>query len=105
MVAILLSTCDAYEAFARFTLCQLDLHWGNHPPVFISGLSRFSLAEVKHLPFSGDTRDWVGITLQAVTEIYVQGFLWLYLILDDHPPLGPCTAIISIEACRIRQRI
>jgi hypothetical protein len=92
MIAILLSTCDAYEAFAYFTFRQLNLHWDVHPQVFVSGLSCPSFAQVKHLPFSGDPRDWVGITLQAVTEIHKQGFPWLYLVLDDHPPLGPCNS-------------
>ena len=34
----------------------------------------------------------IGITLDAVRCIEERGVDWLYLILDDHPPFGPCNA-------------
>lgn len=89
-VTILLSTCDAYEPVARLTLRLLDAWWPGHPPVVVCGLKRSALASAASLPFEGDPRDWIGITLQAVSHLERQGMEWLYLILDDHPPVGPC---------------
>jgi hypothetical protein len=90
MIAILLSTCDAYEEIAHFTFKQLDICWKGHPPVFVCGLNRRSFTKGQQLPFSGDSRDWVGIIIQAVDELQARGVEWFYLILDDHPPFGPC---------------
>jgi hypothetical protein len=91
-VAILLSTCDAYAAVARFTLQRLDACWPAHPDVFVCGLSEPSGAVGTTLPLGDDPRDWIGITLRAVRSLEGQGAEWLYLILDDHPPFGPCNA-------------
>ena len=90
MIAILLSTCDAYEEIAHFTFRQLDICWKGHPPVFVCGLSHRSFTQGQQLPISGDPHDWVGITLQAVEELQARGVAWFYLVLDDHPPFGPC---------------
>lgn len=86
-IAILLSTCDTYAPVAHFTRAQLDACWPGHPPVWFCGLTT---AADNFLPFTGDARDWVGITYQAVTALVARGVEWLYLILDDHPPFGPC---------------
>ncbi|MEI6168069.1 MAG: hypothetical protein WCS52_12835 [bacterium] len=91
-IAILLSTCDAYQPVANFTLGRLDTCWPDHPEVFICGLTRPALKPDACLPFIGNPRDWIGITLQAVTALEARGIEWLYLILDDHAPFGPCNA-------------
>jgi hypothetical protein len=88
-LAILLSTCDAYAPVARFTHARLDTCWADHPPVWFCGLTA---AADDVLPFTGDARDWIGITHQAVAALAARGVEWLYLILDDHPPFGPCQA-------------
>jgi hypothetical protein len=91
-VAILLATCDAYVPVAGYTLGQLDAFWPNHPDVFISGQTQPVLKPELCLPFAGDPRDWIGITLQAATALEIGGVQWLYLVLDDHAPFGPCNA-------------
>lgn len=91
-IAILLSTCDAYQPVANFTLDRLDTCWADHPEVFICGLTQPALKPDRCLPFTGDPRNWIGITLQAVEALEARGVDWLYLILDDHAPFGPCNA-------------
>jgi hypothetical protein len=91
-LAILLPTCDAYAPVARFTLGRLDACWPGHPEVFVCGIAGSPMPSGKLLPLTVDPRDWVGIALDAVTRLQQQGVVWLYLILDDHPPFGPCNA-------------
>lgn len=91
-IAILLPTCDAYLPVADFTLRRLDAWWPGHPEIYVSGLDRGSAARGRRLPATADPRDWVGLTLDAVSRLRGLGHEWLYLILDDHPPLGPCNA-------------
>lgn len=89
-IALLLSTCDAYEPVARYTLGRLGACWPQHPGVFVCGLTRPAPKPAAGLPFSGDPRDWIGITLQAVTALEERSVEWIYLVLDDHAPFGPC---------------
>lgn len=90
--AILLPTCDAYAAVADFTLRRLDVCWPGHPPVFVCGLTRAAHEPPHRLPCTNDPGDWIGTALDAVTRLRELGYEWLYLILDDHPPFGPCNA-------------
>lgn len=87
-LCILLSTCDAYAAVAGQTQRMLALHWPRHPRLFTCGLSEVSGDD--QLPFQGSDRDWIGITRQAFQHLRERGHAWAYLILDDHPPMGPC---------------
>jgi hypothetical protein len=91
-LAILLSTFDAYASVARLTLERLDACWPGHPEVFVCGIgdSRAPFGNV--LPLAAAPDDWVGITLGAVRDLQEEGAEWIYLILDDHPPFGPCNA-------------
>jgi hypothetical protein len=91
-LAILVSTCDAYAPVAGFTLTRLDACWPGHPEVLVCGLSESTVSCGKRLPLTADPRDWVGIMLDAARCLEDQGADWLYLILDDHPPFGPCNA-------------
>lgn len=91
-LAILLSTCDAYAPVARITLRRLDACWPAHPEVFVCGISESGAALGNRLPSIADPGDWVGVTLDAVRRLEERGAEWLYLILDDHPPFGPCNA-------------
>jgi hypothetical protein len=90
--AILLPTCDAYAPVADFTAERLDAWWPGHPEVFVCGLAGAPPLPDRHLPLTADPRDWIGIVLDAVGDLQARGFDWLYLILDDHPPFGPCNA-------------
>lgn len=91
-VAILLPTHDAYAPAARLTLRRLDACWPDHPEVFVCGLTGSPAGFGTLLPRVADPRDWVGIALDAVGSVQARGVQWLYVILDDHPPLGPCAA-------------
>jgi len=90
--AILIPTCEAYAPAAAFTLERLDVWWPGHPDVFVCGLAAPPPQFERCLPLTADPRDWVGIALDAVRCLQEQGAEWLYLILDDHPPFGPCDA-------------
>lgn len=75
---ILLSTCDRYRPVAEWTESLVDRQWRDHPP-----LRRWGL---------GDDRDWMTVTRDGVAAMQQEGFRWIYLVLDDHPPVGPCQA-------------
>jgi hypothetical protein len=77
-VCILLSTCDRYLPVAQWTESLIGRTWTHHPP-----LRRWGL---------GDDRDWMTVTRDGVAAMQREGFRWIYLILDDHPPVGPCRA-------------
>src|SRR5262245_38550485 len=91
-LAILLPTWNDYVPVARFTLTQLKARWPEHPKVFVCGVERAPESFPALLPLTADPRDWVGIVLDAVRDLQDRGVAWLYLILDDHPPFGPCNA-------------
>lgn len=88
--AILISTCDRYRALARWTAGRLDDLWEEHPPVFFAGLS--GREEEGDLTRRSDERDWMGVARDAVVDLLGRGFSSVYLILEDHPPLGRCHA-------------
>ena len=77
-VGILLSTCDRYRPVAEWTESLINRAWQDHPTVVRWGL--------------GDQRDWMTVTRDGVVSMRKQGFRWIYLVLDDHPPVGPCRA-------------
>ena len=91
-VAILIPTCDAYARVASITSRRLDTLWHGHPPAFVCGLRQYDLFPDGGLPCVADPADWIGIVLDAAAHLGTQGFDWLYLVLDDHPPFGPCNA-------------
>lgn len=86
-VAILVSTFDRYERLARWTVARIERLWLGHPPVFFSGLS---VGSQDCLPYQFDPKDWMGVSLSAVEALLEKAFTHVYLILDDHPPLGAC---------------
>jgi hypothetical protein len=91
-LAILLPTWDHYVPVARLTLRQLDARWPGHPKVFVCGVAGSRGPFENILPLAADPSDWVGVVLHAVQCLEEQRVEWLYLILDDHPPFGPCNA-------------
>lgn len=91
MIGILISTFERYQSIAHFTEQQIKRHWATPPPIFFSGLTRtFSDSQDRYLSFTSDPRDWMSVTLEAVEQMRHRGFTHAYLILDDHPPMGPC---------------
>ncbi|MCF7729077.1 MAG: hypothetical protein K9M81_01775 [Chthoniobacterales bacterium] len=95
MIGILLSSFERYERIAHFTERQIKKYWVAHPPLFFSGLLR---DEECYLNFKSDSRNWMGVTLEAVQEMRYRGFTHVYLILDDHPPVGACDDVFLNES-------
>ena len=46
--------------------------------------------ESNHLPLVNETSDWLGILDSGVQFLIGRDYNQVYLILDDHLPLGPC---------------
>lgn len=90
-VCILIPTCARYVDMARFTKRMLDRFWPRHPHVFLCGVPGFGAGQ-GFLLSRADPRDWMGGVLDATRELRARGFSRVYLILDDHPPFGPCHA-------------
>lgn len=86
---ILISSCEKYRPLAEWTGERIGRLWSDHPPIFFSGLRG---NETHHLPLRSNERDWMSVTLDAVSDLLNQGFSHAYLILDDLPPLGICNA-------------
>ena len=87
MIGILISTFERYAKIAHFTKQEIKKQWVGYPPLFFSGLLEQG---ERYLSFKSDSRDWMGVTLEAVIEMRHRGLTHAYLILDDHPPVGPC---------------
>ena len=87
---ILIPSYEKYRVLAGFTASQIDHHWREHPPIFFCGLSVPAHETHTLLMFERASDDWLGILIDAVRELRKRGFRMVYVILDDHPPLGPC---------------
>ncbi len=94
MLAILISTFDRYEKLAHWTAVQIERQWADHPPIFYSGLRG---DDIRYLDYKEGEKDWMSITLHAVEQLQQRGFTQAYLILDDHPPVGPCHEVALNE--------
>jgi len=89
-VCILLSTCDKYSRLAELTVELIHERWNDHPSIFVCGLSTPLRGNSETLLLGGDSLDWIGITKVAVEKLLSNGYKKVYLLLDDHPPLGMC---------------
>lgn len=94
MLAILISTFARYEELARWTAAQIERQWASHPPIFYSGLKG---EHAGYLHYDKEEKDWMSVTLHAVEQLQQRGFTHAYLILDDHPPVGPCHEVALNE--------
>lgn len=92
-LAILLSACDKYAPLAKLTASRLDQLWAAHPPIYFSGLSPGALDSGNLAPLTCVATDWMLVTRQACEYLLERGFKLCYLVLDDHPPFGPCHAV------------
>lgn len=84
---ILISTFEKYHRLAEWTARRIEVEWRDHPPIFYAGLEADGGASIG---FRGESSDWMGVNLDAVVLLRKKGFTHVYLILDDHPPVGPC---------------
>ena len=89
-LVILMPTFDRYRWLADFSARWLDRWWPSHPPLWRCGCSQ-DLGP-RDLPLQRDSRDWMGIALDAARAQAEQGVRQAYVILDDLPPLGVCHA-------------
>ena len=87
---ILIPSYEKYRVLAGFTARQIDRHWRDHPPIFFCGFSVPVDQSDALLILHRSSDDWIGILMDAVRDVRKKGFKMVYLILDDHPPLGPC---------------
>jgi hypothetical protein len=85
---ILISTCEKYRPLMEFTRERLREFWKDAPPLRLCGLGGDPMA----LPLRDDPRDWMKVTRSACDDLIADGFSQVYLILEDHPPLGRCHA-------------
>lgn len=88
---ILLLTTDRYVQVAEFCIEQLRANWPSHPSLHVCGCSQ-PLTRGNFIPYKCASADWAGICLEAVERLIAEGIEYSYLILDDHPPFGPCAA-------------
>jgi len=96
------------EAASLLTIRLLNRHWPQHPPLFRIGVAPVSEGD---LPFEGDTHAWIEVIQSGARQLIEKGFEAVYLILDDHPPVGPChevhlnetlpAAMAALGACYI----
>lgn len=83
---LLVPTAPRYEPLARWTCGQIARFWPGHPEIFLCG------TENAHLPLRDDPRDWMRVVHSACRDLLGRGHVQAYVILDDHPPIGPCHA-------------
>jgi len=83
---ILLSTCEKYRALAEFTTARIRESWAAPPPMRFAGIAQREDA----LPLRDDPGNWMRVTRSACGDLLDAGFENAWVILDDHPPLGPC---------------
>lgn len=86
--AILIPTCDRYRDICNTGIAWLQAYWKNHPPIYVCGVCEFPGQNT--LTFTVHSRNWIGIAYEAVTQLENEGVDYLYLILDDHPPVAKC---------------
>ncbi len=85
---VLIPTCDKHSWVARLNRVIIQEEWPGHPEIWFCGAS--IAGEPEWLPVRGDPGDWVGILQDAVETLWSRGTNLVYLILDDHLPVGPC---------------
>ena len=91
-IAILLSGCERYRKILDFTKNEIVSLWHNHPPIYSCGFKGADIEpgfNLKNIP-----SEWGKIHLEAVQYLREHGYDKIYLIIDDHPPLGECNSEI-----------
>ncbi len=86
-LCILVPTFPDCEDIAEFTVSRIKKFWPDHPKLFLCGLGRGEISS------TSPHADWMTILYEACEALWKRGFRKVYLLLDDHPPLGPCHAL------------
>ncbi|MCI5131507.1 MAG: hypothetical protein D3904_08270, partial [Candidatus Electrothrix sp. EH2] len=87
---ILMCTWSAYTEVASASCNLIDQHWQNHPDIYIVGGNK--IEKRRKIPFTSSENDWIGMACEAVQWLKDKGVRYCYLIIDDHPPVGPCNS-------------
>ncbi len=89
-VAILVPVWQSYRWMAPLTLRLLDRFWPSHPPVWFCGLGPDP--HLPSLPVSPgtDLTNWSAMVLEGVEHLRRKGIGLVYLVAEEHVPLGPC---------------
>lgn len=92
-VCILISVYHPYRWTAFFTHELIGKYWPNHPPLFFCGLTPEEAGPLPCLPVRKEElpRVWGHFVLDACRELKSRGFSKTYFLLEDHPPLAPCS--------------
>ena len=86
---ILIPTFDRYLDLARITARRIDELWPEHPPIFFCGLTG---RDERNLSLRSPPDNWIAVLADACHDLRGKGARLVYLILDDHPAMGPCHA-------------
>lgn len=91
-LAILMPVWHGYRALVPLSLSLLDKYWPGHPPVILGGLTSEEAGAANHVPVTDPARrgNWSWMLRDAATQVAAQGFTHVYLIAEEHVPLGPC---------------
>ncbi len=87
---ILVPVWRDYEWIAPIALERIDTCWPSHPEIRFCGLSETKGLPAFPLDPGTDTTNWTQVLLGGVEKMRALGFGRVYLILEEHIPLGPC---------------
>ena len=87
-LGILVPVWRDYQWIAPLTMTELGRRWPSHPEVWFCGLE--ASCGLPALPLTADRSNWTQVLLEGVRHMRSLGFDRIYLILEEHLPLGPC---------------
>lgn len=87
--AILIPTFPKYRSLAEHTAREVRRYWKDCPDLFLAGCHGSRMKG--WLVCLDDKASWIKILQEALRQLIEErGYENIYLILDDHPPLGIC---------------
>ncbi len=94
-LCILVPVWHQYRRLAPLTFRLLEARWPEHPPVFFAGLTSAEAAGLPHVPVSDADRraNWSWMTGDGLRQVSEKGYSLVYLIAEEHVPLGACHAV------------
>ncbi len=87
-LGILIPVWRDYQWIAPIMLEALGRCWPSHPEVRFCGLE--VPGNLPAIPLTADRSNWSQMLLEGVQNMRSLGFDRVYLILEEHIPLGPC---------------
>lgn len=87
-LGILVPVWRDYQWMVPMTSEALGRCWPSHPEVRFCGLE--SAGSLPAFPRTADPSNWSQVLLEGVQHMRGEGFDRVYLILEEHIPLGPC---------------